>query len=148
MRGRSWWPAAVAAVATLSMVTGCGAATGSGPRSATTRTGSSGSTAAMSRCGTARTAAGVPVEIEVSRGDVACTDALAVEREYARDLASGKVRGNGGGAPVTVRGWTCQGFNTPEVLATGNASACHKGSAQILAVLPPATSSASPAPGS
>ena len=44
--------------------------------------------------------------------------------------------GNGGGAPVVVSGWTCQGYNTPEVLSTGNASQCHTGGAAILAVLP------------
>jgi len=47
----------------------------------------------------------------------------------------GKVPGNGGGAPVKIRGWVCKGFATPEVLATGHASACRKGVAQILAVL-------------
>ena len=36
---------------------------------------------------------------------------------------------------MTVRGWVCKGFATPEVLATGHTSACRKGAAQILAVL-------------
>jgi hypothetical protein len=53
------------------------------------------------------------------------------------------VQGNGGGAPVAVNGWTCQGYNTPEVLSTGNASQCHSGSAAILAVLPVPTPTAS-----
>ncbi len=35
-----------------------------------------------------------------------------------------------------VSGWTCQGYATPEVLSTGNASQCHHGGAAILAVLP------------
>jgi hypothetical protein len=96
------------------------------------------------QCGTARTAAGVPVVIEVQHGPAACQIALAVERGYARAVASGKVHGNGGGAPVTIKGWVCQGFNTPEVLATGHASACHKNGAVILAVLPAPGSSPSP----
>ena len=86
-------------------------------------------------CGTAHTAAGVPVEIEIEHGPVPCPAALAVERDYARALASGKVPGNGGGAPVTVRGWVCRGFATPEVLATGQTSTCRKGAIRIVAVL-------------
>jgi hypothetical protein len=89
----------------------------------------------MTGCGTTRTAAGVPVEIEIEHGPVPCPAALAVERDYAREVASGQVPGNGGGAPVTVRGWLCKGFTTPQVLATGQTSACRKGSARILAVL-------------
>ena len=54
------------------------------------------------------------------------------------------MRGNGGGAPVVVSGWTCQGYDTPEVLRTGNASQCRSGSNAILAVLavPDATKTA------
>jgi hypothetical protein len=54
------------------------------------------------------------------------------------------VRGNGGGAPVTVSGWTCQGYSTPEVLSTGNASRCRNGDTEIVAVLavPSATDTA------
>jgi hypothetical protein len=87
-------------------------------------------------CGSGRTAAGVKVLIVVERGQVPCATAQDVERGYAKAIASGKVPGNGGGAPVTVQGWVCQGFNTPVVLRTGNASKCSKGSDQILAVLP------------
>ena len=52
--------------------------------------------------------------------------------------------GNGGGAPVVVSGWTCQGYDTPEVLRTGNASQCRSGGNAILAVLavPDATKTA------
>jgi len=88
------------------------------------------------QCGTARTAAGVPVQIDVQSGSTACRVAMAVERAYTQAVASGKVRGNGGGAPVTIKGWTCQGFNTPQVLATGHASACRKNGNEILAILP------------
>ena len=87
-------------------------------------------------CGSTHTAAGVPVIIKVARGPVNCKTALQVENEYAARIKAGQVRGNGGGAPVVVSGWTCQGYDTPEVLSTGNASQCHTGSATILAVLP------------
>ena len=87
-------------------------------------------------CGSTRTAAGVPVIIKVARGQVDCTIAMRVENQYAAEIRNGQVPGNGGGAPVAVSGWTCQGYDTPEVLSTGNASQCHNGSATILAVLP------------
>jgi len=95
-------------------------------------------------CGTTRTAAGVPVVIKVAMGSVNCKTAMQVENEYAARIRNGQVRGNGGGAPVVVDGWTCQGYNTPEVLSTGNASQCHDGGTTILAVLavPTATSTA------
>ena len=44
--------------------------------------------------------------------------------------------GTGGGAPVHVQGWTCQGFATPVVLRTGQASKCVDGGKEILAILP------------
>ena len=69
---------------------------------------------AAATCGTASTAAGVPVTIEVSKG-------------------------TGGGAPVAVSGWTCQGYSTPQILQTGDASQCHTSTAEILAVLPTPT---------
>jgi hypothetical protein len=87
-------------------------------------------------CGSTHTAAGVPVVIKVAKGSVNCQTALRVENEYAAKVRDGQVRGNGGGAPVVVSGWTCQGFTTPEVLSTGNASQCRSGGATILAVLP------------
>ena len=100
---------------------GCTAASGAGPGAS---------------CGTTHTAADVPVIIKVSKGTVNCAAALQVENEYAAKIRDGQVRGNGGGAPVAVSGWTCQGYPTPEVLSTGNASQCHTGSAAIVAVLP------------
>jgi hypothetical protein len=87
-------------------------------------------------CGSTRTAAGVPVVIKVAKGSVNCQTALRVENEYAAKIRDGQVKGNGGGAPVVVSGWTCQGYSTPEVLSTGNASQCHSGGTTILAVLP------------
>jgi hypothetical protein len=93
-------------------------------------------------CGSTHSAAGVPVTIKVAKGSVNCDTAMQVENEYATKIKDGQVRGNGGGAPVVVSGWTCQGYNTPEVLSTGNASQCHTGSATILAVLPVPTPTA------
>lgn len=87
-------------------------------------------------CGSTRTAAGVPVIIKVARGTVDCAVAMRVENEYAARFRAGQVPGNGGGAPVVISGWTCQGFATPVVLSTGNASQCHEGGNAILAVLP------------
>jgi hypothetical protein len=100
-------------------------------------------------CGRTHTAAGVPVVVKVARGSVSCPTALGVENAYAARIRAGQVRGNGGGAPVTVSGWTCQGFATPEVLSTGNASGCRRGGTEILAVLavpaPAGTAEAGPA---
>ena len=87
-------------------------------------------------CGTTRTAANVPVVIKVAKGAVNCGTALQVENEYAAMIRAGQFPGNGGGAPVAVSGWTCQGYPTPEVLSTGNASQCHTSNAAIVAVLP------------
>jgi hypothetical protein len=131
--------APVLAVLTLGMLTGCGAINGAKPAGAGTQGAAASAVIStpLTGCGTTRTSAGVPVEIEIEHGPVPCRAALAVERAYARALASGKVPGNGGGAPVKIHGWVCKGFATPEVLATGHASTCRKGTAQILAVLKP-----------
>jgi hypothetical protein len=112
--------ATVAAMATATTVTGCSSSAGTG----------------ASGCGTTRTAAGVPVIIKVSKGSVQCSTALTVEDTYAKLVKDGDVKGNGGGAPVSVNGWTCQGYLTPQILATGDASECHSGNTQIVAVLP------------
>jgi hypothetical protein len=92
-------------------------------------------------CGTAHTAVGVPVIIKVAKGNVGCATALGIENKYTAMIKAGDVRGNGGGAPVTVNGWTCQGYLTPEILQTGDASQCHTSTASILAVLPATTPS-------
>ena len=141
MRGRS---RAVAAGALALLA--AGAMAGCGGTTATAAGGGPGPTARSvpaTRCGTARTAAGVPVDVDVV-GQASCHDAMTVEHEYTRALASGKVPGNGGGAPVKIHGWVCQGFDTPEVLATGRASACRKQGMRILAVLVLPSPSASP----
>ncbi len=120
-----------AAAMLLAAVTGCGS-----PASSAASTGTAAGTTV---CGTTRTAANVPVHIQIARGQVSCATALTVERDYAKAIASGQVPGTGGGAPVRVRGWTCQGFSTPVVLKTGQASKCVQGGNEILAILPPPT---------
>ena len=91
-------------------------------------------------CGATRTGANVPVVIKVTKGSVDCGTAMSVEEHYATMVKDGDVHGNGGGAPVAVDGWTCQGYPTPEVLRTGNASECHTSGGEVVAVLalPPA----------
>jgi hypothetical protein len=145
MRGRSRAVAAsVLVVLAAGAVAGCGATPG---KQATTAAsggpGPTASSAPATRCGTARTAAGVPVDVDVI-GQASCQDAVTVERDYTHALASGKVPGNGGGAPVKIHGWVCQGYDTPQVLATGRASACRRHGMQIVAVL--VLSSPSPSP--
>jgi hypothetical protein len=91
----------------------------------------------LASCGSARTAAEVPVQVEVARGHVPCATAKAVELAYAKAIRSGLAPGNGGGGPVKIMGWTCQGFATPVVLHTGKASKCTHDSNEILEILPP-----------
>jgi hypothetical protein len=134
------WRAALAALCWLGGATGALGLTGcsSGP-AAPGATGTS--------CGTTRTGANVPVRITVKKGTVHCATVLRIERDYAALIRDGRVQGNGGGAPVRVDGWICQGYATPTTLRTGVASECHTASAEVVAVLssPPASSSASPA---
>jgi hypothetical protein len=87
-------------------------------------------------CGQAKTAANVPVHIEIVKGQFSCQTALAVEKKYDLAVRAGHAPGNGGGGPIKVDGWTCQGFSTPVVLHTGKASKCVKGADEILAILP------------
>lgn len=132
------------------LVAGCctGLLAGCSATKATSGSGTVGAVGAVgagATCGTTRTAANVPVIIKVAKGTVVCGTAMHVEDEYAAKIRAGQVQGNGGGAPVTVSGWTCQGYATPEVLSTGNASQCHTSSAAILAVLPVPTPTAAAA---
>jgi hypothetical protein len=86
-------------------------------------------------CGDTRTGVNVPVAIMVARGTVDCATALRVEQGYAAAIKAGELRGNGGGAPLPVDGWTCQAYPTPQVLRTGEASERHTANAEVVAVL-------------
>jgi hypothetical protein len=86
-------------------------------------------------CGTTRTGANVPVVIKVTKGSVSCATALDIENAYAAMIRQGDLKGNGGGAPLRVSGWTCQGYPTPQVLQTGTTSECHTASFEVVAVL-------------
>jgi len=86
-------------------------------------------------CGTTRTAANVPVIVEVEKGSAPCAVAMRIQRGYTALVQAGRVPGNGGGAPVRVDGWTCQGEDTPTIVATGEASSCRQGATEIVAVL-------------
>lgn len=99
---------------------------------------------AGANCGTTKTAADVPVLIKVAKGTVECGTAMRIEDEYAAKIRSGQVPGNGGGAPVKVDGWTCQGTDTTTTLQTGEASQCHQGGTEIIAILKTQGSSSSP----
>lgn len=89
----------------------------------------------VTACGTTKSAANVPIHVEVTSGHVSCATALAIEQKYAQAIRSGLEPGNGGGGPVKVNGWTCQGYATPIVLHTGKASKCVKDGTEILAIL-------------
>ena len=111
----------VVALGSLTMPAACG--------------GSAPAASKVTDCGPSRTAANVPVEVEVKDGSVACGEAMTIEKSYAKAIVAGHVPGNGGGAPIAISGWTCQGFSTPEVLKTGNASRCARKGTEILEVL-------------
>lgn len=106
-----------------------------GCSSASTSSGQQMSGGASRSCGTTRTGANVPVIINVAKGHVDCRTAMKVERDYAAEIKNGDLKGNGGGAPLNVDGWTCQGYPTPEVLRTGDASVCQEDGTKILAEL-------------
>jgi hypothetical protein len=118
--------AVLAAAATLA-VTGCGKSSGQDASDAKPT---------VTKCGLSHTAANVPIRIEITRGQVACASAMTVEHDYAKAILDGKAAGASGAGPVTVSGWHCQPYPTPQVLKTGWASRCTRTGAEILAVLP------------
>jgi hypothetical protein len=117
-----WLCTALCVTVAAVTVAGCGGAT---PKAG----------ASPQACGSSRTAANVPIEVVVSHGQVSCANALAVEKSYAAAIVAGEAPGNGGGGPVTVSGWKCEGFPTPKLLKTGDVSKCGKDGVQILAIL-------------
>ena len=142
--------AAIAVAPITLLATGCGSPAspraGASPTTPGAAVGVSATAPGPPRatCGTARTAANVPVIVEVEKGSVACQVAMRIQNGYTALVRAGRVPGNGGGAPVTVEGWTCQGESTPTIVQTGEASACHQGQAQIITILKLPGSSASP----
>jgi hypothetical protein len=151
MRRSPLWPAGAAfpavlalAVLTGCVLAGCGAGGSAKPAAATSTALSPAPAATGRKCGAGKTAADVPVLVEVGQGPVGCPTALKIERDYAAALASGQAPGNGGGGPVSIKGWVCQGFNTPQILRTGDTSKCSRGPSEILAVLAMPSGSASP----
>jgi hypothetical protein len=135
MRGSRLAAAAFATLAAL--VTGCGSSAGSPGSPAGASGGEPASQLGPPRatCGTTRTAANVPVIVEVEKGSAACPLAMRIQRGYTALVRAGRVPGNGGGAPVQVDGWTCQGEDTPTIVQTGEASSCRQGGTEIVAVL-------------
>jgi hypothetical protein len=120
-------------------------AAGCAGQSTSARTSAAGQvTGPATDCGTAYTAAQVAVDVMVPNGTITCQTALRIQRDYSRKLTSGAAPGNGGGGPVPVDGWVCQGYPTPQVLRTGRASQCHRGAVTFYAVLPAPASSPTP----
>src|SRR5215469_16851446 len=66
----------------------------------------------VTACGTTKTAANVPIHVLVIAVHISCATAQTVERKYAQGIRASLGRGNGGGGPVKVKGWTCQGYAT------------------------------------
>src|SRR5260370_10199618 len=61
-------------------------------------------------CGMTRTAANVPVNIQVARGQGSCATALTVARAYARAVSAGQSPGKGGGRPALFKCKHVQGI--------------------------------------
>jgi hypothetical protein len=139
--GRGWigaaWPTGLALLAVFGM-SGCSTAASGGTASAGASVGpvpTAYATPAGAVCGTTRTIVNTPVVIKVTKGSVSCATAMSVQSRYTQALRHGALKGNGGGAPVSVSGWTCQGYPTPRVLRDGVTSECHTASADVAAVL-------------
>jgi hypothetical protein len=137
------WVSRVAGVATAVVIAaalaGCGGSSGPSHPAAAGSVSPSASPSQLApprqTCGTSHTAVDVPVLIEVEQGTASCPLAMHIQSAYTGLVRSGKVPGNGGGAPVKVDGWTCQGTDTTTTVQTGEASECRKGTTEIVAVL-------------
>jgi hypothetical protein len=127
----------LAAAGLALLIAGCGASPDpqGGPPHASAPPSATQLAPPRATCGTARTAVNVPVIIEVEKGAAACSLAMRIQDAYTAEVRAGRVRGTGGGAPVRVDGWTCQGEDTPTIVQTGEASQCHRGGTEIVAVL-------------
>jgi|HubBroStandDraft_6_1064221.scaffolds.fasta_scaffold22773_4 hypothetical protein len=127
----------LAAAGLALLIAGCGASPTpqSGPPHASEPPSPTQLAPPRATCGTTRTAVNVPVIIEVERGVADCSLAMRIQDAYTAEVRAGRVRGTGGGAPLQVDGWTCQGEDTPTIVQTGEASQCHRGGTEIVAVL-------------
>ena len=128
----------IAALSAMALVAGCGSAHAARLGSKTSGALPGGS------CGGAYSAGHVPVILKASSGTVPCSQAQQVQSAYNHDIMAGRAPGNGGGGPVRVDGWTCQGFPTPRVLQTGEVSTCAKDGDRFDAVLASPTPAPSP----
>jgi hypothetical protein len=142
--------AVIAAAAIALLTAGCAASTGPPGGSSGTSADVSPTQLAPPRatCGTSRTAVNVPVIMEVEKGAVGCSVAMRIQSEYTTLVRAGRVPGNGGGAPVQVDGWICQGEDTTTTVQTGEASECSRDGTEIVAVLKLESSPAAPGSGS
>lgn len=127
----------LAAAGLAVLIAGCGASPDGqgGPTHASEPPSATQLASPRATCGTTRTAVNVPVIIEVEKGAAPCSLAMRIQDAYTAQVRAGRVSGTGGGAPVRVDGWTCQGEDTPTIVQTGEASQCHRGGTQIVAVL-------------
>jgi len=113
----------LAAAGLALLIAGCGASSDpqGGPPHASAPPSATQLAPPRATCGTTRTAVNVPVIIEVEKGAAACSLAMRIQDAYT--------------AEVRVDGWTCQGEDTPTIVQTGEASQCHRGGTEIVAVL-------------
>lgn len=130
----------ITALVGMGVAAGCGSAHAAGV-GLKTSTSSGGAEGKGRSCGQAYTPGHVPVVLAVTSGTVTCSEAQQVEAAYSHDITAGLAPGNGGGGPVPVSGWTCQGMPTPKILRTGQVSKCAKGGNQFDAVLASSTPS-------
>lgn len=128
----------IAALSAMALAAGCASAHAARVGSKTSGVVAGGS------CGQAYSAGHVPVILKVSAGTVLCSQAQQVESAYNQDILAGRAPGNGGGGPVRVDGWTCQGLPTPRVLQTGEVSTCAKDGNRFAVVLASPTPAPSP----
>jgi hypothetical protein len=131
----------IAVLAAMTLAAGCGSASAHAARVGS-RTSSESAARTGGSCGNSFTAGHVPIVLKVDSGTVPCPQAQQVESGYNQDIVTGKAQGNGGGGPVKVNGWTCEGFPTPRILRTGQVSRCSSGAGEFDAVL----ASSTPAP--
>lgn len=94
-----------------------------------------GTKAAGVDCGTVKTPAGISADLKVTQGKVDCPQAVSVYRTYFGDLAKGAAPGQGGGGSVTVQGWNCDSYPTPQMQQTGKGGYCSKAGATVTAYI-------------